>query len=66
MEKENYFKKLNTIAGEVEKKQQLSYISWATAWEMTKKEFPDANFTIYENQEGFPFWESHFGIDCKV
>lgn len=65
-ENENYFKKLNKIAWEVEKKNNLSYISWATAWEMTKKEFPTATYEIYENEQGFPFWESSFGIDCKV
>jgi len=63
---DNYFVKLNQIAWEIEKKNNLTYISWATAWEMLKKEYPKATYTIYETVDWFPFWESKFGIDCKV
>ena len=65
MAEKNYFIELNSIAWEVEKKNNLSYISRATAREMLKKEHPDSNYTIYEN-DWFPFWESIYGIDVKV
>ena len=49
MEK-NYFEELNSInvQDKVEKKNGLSYLSWAWAWGEIKKKFPDANYTIYE------------------
>jgi len=64
--KDNYFIELNKIEWEVSKKQNLSYISWANAWDMVKKEYPNSNYTTYENIDWFPFWESKFWIDVKV
>lgn len=64
--KENYFIKLNKIEWEVSKKQNLSYISWANAWDMVKREYPDATYITYENSEWFPFWSSDYWIDVKV
>lgn len=51
---ENYFKALNDINvnGHTEKKNGLTYLSWAWAWAEVKKLFPDATYTIYENAEG--------------
>ena len=63
---ENYFIELNKIEGEVSKKQNLSYISWANAWDMLKRKYPDASYIIYESQDGHAFWESKYGIDVKV
>ena len=40
----------------VEKKNGLSYLSWAWAWSEVKKAFPDAFYTIYENKDG---WNYH-------
>ena len=53
-EKSNYFTELyNLNVGEhVEKKNGLSYLSWAWAWAEVKKRHPDASYTIYENPEG--------------
>ena len=34
----------------VEKKGNLSYLSWAFAWGEVKKAYPDATFTIYERE----------------
>lgn len=62
----NYFVELNKIACETDKKNNLTYVSWADAWAEVKKQYPDSNYTIYENAEWFPFWESKFWIDCKV
>lgn len=33
-------------------KMKLSYLSWAWAWSILKKNFPDATYTIYENEKG--------------
>jgi len=63
---ENYFLKLNSIECKTEKKKDLTYISWSDAWLEVKKIYPNASYTIYENQEWHPFWESKFWIDCKV
>lgn len=47
-----------------EKKNGLTYLSWAWAWAEVKKEFPDANYTIYENKDG---WNYHTdGRTCWV
>lgn len=63
---ENYFTKLSTVKCVIEKKNKLSYVSWADAWTEVKKLHPDATYQFYENADGFPFWESVFGIDVKV
>lgn len=36
----------------VEKKNDLSYLSWAWAWQIVKKNYPDSFYTIYENASG--------------
>ena len=53
--KTNYFEKLyNVNVNEhVEKKNGLSYVSWAWAWAEVKKLHPDALYTIYENADGW-------------
>lgn len=53
MEK-NYFSNLYDINvnSKVEKKNGLSYLSWAWAWAEVKKLHPDANYKIYENADG--------------
>lgn len=35
-----------------EKKNGMTYLSWAWAWAEVKKEFPDANYRIYERPDG--------------
>lgn len=62
----NYFVVLNKIECATEKKNNLTYVSWSDAWTKVKEQHPEATYTIYENAEWFPFWESKFGIDCKV
>ena len=51
---ENYFNVLNTINvnEHTDKKGGLTYLSWAWAWAEVKKNFPDATYTIYENESG--------------
>lgn len=38
------------VSGKTEKKSNLTYLSWAWAWGELKKLYPDANYTIYENE----------------
>ena len=49
---DNYFIVLNNINvnEHAEKKNGLTYLSWAWAWAEVKKMFPDANYTIYQNE----------------
>jgi hypothetical protein len=63
---ENYFVALNNINvnGKTEKKNGLTYLSWAWAWGEVKKLHPDATYTIYENEMG---WFYHTdGKTCWV
>ncbi len=57
---ENYFTKLNNINvnNHTEKKNGLTYLSWAWAWAEAKKMFPDATYTIYQNENlsGMPYF----------
>ena len=52
------FKTLSKINvnDKVEKKNGLTYLSWAWAWGEVKKLYPKASYTIYENNEG---WNYH-------
>ena len=63
---ENYFNELNKINvnNKTEKKDGLTYLSWAWAWGEIKKLHPDATYTIYENANG---WNYHTdGHTCWV
>lgn len=62
----NYFEALNAVNvnGKVEKKNGLSYLSWAWAWGELKKRHPDAVYTIYENRDGL-FYHTD-GSTCWV
>ena len=50
----NYFTELYNIdvSSKVEKKNGLSYLSWAWAWAELKKRHPTATYTIYEDSNG--------------
>ena len=52
---DNYFKILNDINvnEKTEKKNDLTYLSWAWAWGEVKKLYPDSTYTIYENANGY-------------
>ena len=58
MTDKNYFIELNDINvnEKKESKNNLDYLSWPWAWGELKKRHPDANFTVYENSEG---WNYH-------
>lgn len=51
---DNYFERLYAVNvnGKTEKKNDLTYLSWAWAWAEVKKQHPDATYTIYENADG--------------
>lgn len=54
----NTFEKLNAVNvnGKTEKKNGLTYLSWAWAWAEVKKVDPQANYTVYESADG---WNYH-------
>ena len=44
------------VSDKIEKKMNLSFLSWSFAWETMMNNFPDAQYTFYENQEtGVPY-----------
>ena len=58
-EKKSVFETLNSIdVGEhIEKKNNgLSYVAWAWAWRELKKVYPNAYYTIYENEQGWNYF----------
>lgn len=54
----NYFEILNDINvnDKIEKKNNLSYLSWAFAWGELKKRYPESYYTIYETSEGWNYF----------
>ena len=66
MNEKNYFSELNAInvSDKTEKKNGMTYLSWAWAWGELKKLHPDATYTVYENKDG---WLYHTdGRTCWV
>lgn len=65
-DEKNYFKELYSVdvSDYVEKKNGLSYVSWANAWAEIKKRYPDANYVIYENKDGWNYFTD--GKTCWV
>lgn len=43
------------VQNHIEKKNGLSYLSWAWAWDTFKKACPDANYEIWKDESGRPF-----------
>lgn len=54
----NYFEELSRVdcSGKIEKKNGLSYLSWAFAWGELKKRYPLSFYTIYENEQGYNYF----------
>ena len=63
---DNYFIRLNNINvnDKTEKKNGLTYLSWAYSWGEIKKMFPDSTYTVYENAEGWNYFTD--GRTCWV
>lgn len=59
----NLFNKLRLINvnENVEKKDGLTYLSWAWAWDEFKKACPDATYEVVKNKENLPYFESDAG-----
>jgi len=57
------FKKLRTlnVNDRVEKKEGLSYLSWAWAWDEFKQACPDATYEVVKSPDGLPYFESEAG-----
>ena len=52
------------VNNHVERKNNLSYLSWAYAWAEAKKLYPNANYRIYENEKGWNYFTD--GRTCWV
>ena len=63
---DSVFNTLNSVNcnEHTEKKNGLTYLSWAWAWAEVKKRYPEAFYTVYENANG---WNYHTdGKTCWV
>ena len=51
------FKELNelNVNDKVEKKQKLTYLSWAWAWAKVKEKYPNATYRIWKDEKGNPY-----------
>ena len=60
------FETLNAINvnDKTEKKNGLTYLSWAWAWGEAKKVYPESTYTIYENNAGWNYFTD--GKTCWV
>ena len=43
------------VNAHTESKGNLTYLSWAWAWQVAKANFPDTQYTVYENDLGFNY-----------
>ena len=67
MEKKSIFQTLNDINvnDHVEKKNELTYLSWAWAWQTVMKIYPDAKYEIFKDENHRPFIEDiELGLMC--
>lgn len=65
-EKKTVFETLSKIdvSGKAEKKNGLTYLSWAWAWNEVKKIYPKANYEIISNKDGLNY--HHDNKTCWV
>lgn len=63
---QNYFVKLAALefTDQIKRKNGLSYLSWAYAWRALKTNFPNANYKVYEREDGRNYWDD--GRSCWV
>ena len=52
--------KLN-VNEHTEKKGNLTYLSWAWAWDEIKQHCPDVTYKVIKNSNGLPYFESEAG-----
>lgn len=58
------FKTLNNVdcSEYVQKKNNLTYLSWAWAWAEVMKRYPDATYEIVKTENGLPYVASELGV----
>ena len=63
---DSVFNTLNSVNcnEHTEKKNGLTYLSWAWAWAEVKKRYPQASYTVYENADGWNYFTD--GRTCWV
>ena len=68
MSNKSVFEQLSALnlSSKVEKRGQLSYLSWATAWAECKKLFPDMTRTVYESETGMNYFSDGATAWVKV
>ncbi len=54
------------LSSKVEKRGNLSYISWSTAWSAVKEKFPDVQRTVFETTEGVNYFHDGMTAFVKV
>lgn len=55
------------VSGHTEKKNGLTYLSWAWAWDEFCKIYPDATYKVYKNEQGLPYvFDVNTGYMCYV
>ena len=66
MQENNAFSVLNAINcnEHTERKGNLTYLSWAWAWQIVKAHYPTAFYTIYESPDGWNYFTD--GRTCWV
>lgn len=68
MSNKSVFEQLSALnlSSKVEKRGNLSYLSWATAWAECKKLFPDMTRTVYESETGMNYFSDGATAWVKV
>ena len=54
------------VSGHVEKKDGLTYLSWAWAWGELKRHYPEATYVIHQDEGGKPYIKDDIGYMCYV
>lgn len=49
------------VSDKIEKKKELSYLSWSWAWDEFKQACPDATYEIVKDANGIPYFETKAG-----
>ena len=47
-----------------ETKNGLTYLTWAWAWDIFKRAYPEATYKVIKTAEGLPYFESQAGVMC--
>lgn len=50
------------VNAHTEKKNNLTYLSWAWAWDEFKQAYPDATYKVIKSENGLPYFESQAGV----